>query len=266
MRVRRILVTIVAGAISAFGQTVTKVPNKLGLDVKTVSIDAEAFRATVLVHNESGKPITAYSIALVPLYSDGEKLTGGGSMDYFIGLGLAHITSAGPGTDSNNLDAIMPGMTRESTFSFDKPHTEGAQLKSIHGEVKGLIFDDETIAGDPEQFSIMVYHRDEDSREVVRWCPDVKRFSEGPVPKKAVDNMLTAHGPKPAPDEQFAKGPGDVVRMDFWRLFDYGLTWQSDDTATLKPWVLDMLGVRCDNAKQHLERRAAQQLTQSQSK
>ena len=133
-------------------------------------------------------------------------------------------------------------------------------------EVAGIIFDDDSIAGDSERFRSALNVRDEDSREIVGWCPDVKRFSDGPVPRKAVEEMLAAHGPKPDPDEQVCKGAGDCERREFWRLLDYGITWQSDDTATLKPYALDMLDVRCANAKQHLDRRAAQQLTKGQSR
>ena len=160
----------------------------------------------------------------------------------------------------------MPEMTRESTFLFDKPHTESAQLVGLRVEVAGIIFDDETMVGNTEGFTSMVAVRDEDSREVLRWCPDVARFSDGPLPRKVVEEMLAAHGPKPDPQQQVVKGPGDGVRVDFWNIFDYGLTWQSDRTATLKPYALDILDAMCANAKQHLERRAAQQLTQSQSR
>jgi hypothetical protein len=52
MRMSRILVTnaalLVAGTISAFGQTIATVSNKLGLDVASESIDAEASRAKIV--------------------------------------------------------------------------------------------------------------------------------------------------------------------------------------------------------------------------
>ena len=69
---RAILVTIIAGVIPTFGQIITIIPNKLGLDVASVSIEAEAFRAKVVVHNTSGKPITVYAVTLTPEYYDGE--------------------------------------------------------------------------------------------------------------------------------------------------------------------------------------------------
>ncbi len=258
MRAKFVLVTVIAGVIPAFGQTVTKVPNKIGLDIASVSIDAEAFRAKIVVRNTSGKPITAYAVTLTPAYSDGEEWSEDGLIDFFIGLGMKRVVPQGPGNDPN-IDAIVSGAARESTFYwYRKPKTEGAQLTGLRVEVAGVIFDDESTAGDSERFRSAVRVRDEECSEIVRWCPDVKRFSDGPVSRKTVEDMLAAHGPKPDPDQQFCKGAGDCERLDFWALFDYGITWQSDDTATLKPYALDMLDVVCANAKQHLDRRAAQ--------
>ncbi len=266
MRAKPILVTIIAGVIPVFGQTVTKVPNKFGLDVASVSIDAEAFRAKIAVRNTSGKPITAYAVTLTPAYSDGEGWSEEGLIDFFIGLGLKRFVPEGPENDPN-MDAIVSGTTRESTFYwYRKPKTEGAQLSALRVEVAGVIFEDESIAGDSDRFRSAVQIRDEESREIVRWCPDVKRFSDGPVPRNTVGDMLAAHGPKPDCGQQVCKGAGDCERSDFWAIFDYGITWQSDDTATLKPYALDMLDVVCANAKQHLDQRAAQQLTQPRSK
>ena len=144
---RAILVTIIAGVIPTFGQIITIIPNKLGLDVASVSIEAEAFRAKVVVHNTSGKPITAYPVTLTPEYYDGEGWSEEGLIDFFIGLGMKRVVPEGPGNDPN-MDAIVSGTTRESTFYwYRKPKTQGAQLSGLRIEVAGVIFEDEGIAG-----------------------------------------------------------------------------------------------------------------------
>ena len=187
MRAKPILVTIIGGVIPAFGQIITTVPNKLGLDVASVSIDAEAFRAKIVVRNTSGKPITADAVTLTPTYYDGERRSEEGLIDFFIGLGLKRVVPEGPGNDPN-MDAIVSGATRESTFYwYRKPKTDGAQLMGLRVEIAGFIFDDESIAGDPDRFRSAVQIRDEECREIVRWCRDVKRFSDGSVPRKAVE-------------------------------------------------------------------------------
>ncbi len=254
-----IVVAAVVGG-QAFSQTITKAPNKLGLDIESVTVDAAASTAKIVVHNTSGRPITAYVVNLAPAYSDGEKLSGESLIDFFGSLGLARVIPPGSGTDSNNLDAITSGASRESTFSYEKAQTAGAQLASIRVDVTGLIFEDESTAGDSKRIGEIVHVRDAESAEVVRWCADVNQFSHGPVPRKAVNDILAVHGPAPKLTGRPVPGQGaaEAERMELLGNFHWGLKWQSDDTATLQPFILDVFEVRCKTAREHLKRRALQ--------
>jgi hypothetical protein len=143
----------------AFGQSVEKGPNKLGLDIESVTIDTAAFSAKIVVRNTSGVPITAYVVDLAPAYSDGERLSGESLIDFFAGLGMKRLIPEGPGTDPN-IDAITSGMSRESTFLYEKAKAAGAQLASIRVEVTGVIFDDESTAGESKRIGSIVKVRD----------------------------------------------------------------------------------------------------------
>jgi hypothetical protein len=235
----------------ASGQVVTKVPNKLGLDIQSVTLDTAAATAKFVVHNTSGRPITAYVVALSPAYSDGEELRGERVIDFFVSLGLARIIPAGPGTDSNNLDAIAAGITRESKFVYDRPRAPDARLVSIRVEVTAVVFEDESTAGDSEWIRKSLDRRDDESAEVVRWCADVKRFADGPLPKKVADDILAAHRLPEAPGQSVAEGE----RGSLLGTLQWGLKWRDDGTVTLDQVILDIFDARCAAARQHLERR-----------
>jgi hypothetical protein len=79
----------------ALGQTVEKGQNKLGLDIESVTIDAAASAAKIVVRYTSGRPITAYIVNLAPAYSDGEEFSGERIIDFFAGLGMAASHTAG---------------------------------------------------------------------------------------------------------------------------------------------------------------------------
>jgi hypothetical protein len=240
----------------AFGQTVEKGPNKLGLDIESVTVDTSASTAKIVVRNTSGVPITAYVVDLAPAYSDGERLSGESLIDFFAGLGMKRLIPEGPGFDPN-VDAITSGMSRESTFLYEKAKAAGAQLASIRVEVTGIIFDDESTAGDTKRIGEIVQHRDAESAEVARWCADVKRFSDGPVARKAVNDMLAVHAPvaRSSGPQPPGQGVTEVEKKEMTSLFQQGLKWQSDDTSTLDPFILDILDAKCAIAKQHLEKR-----------
>jgi hypothetical protein len=241
----------------AFGQTVEKGPNKLGLDIESVTVDMDASTAKIVVHNTGGVPITAYIVNLAPAYSDGEKLSGERIIDFFAGVGMKRLVPEGPGTDWNNFDAIMSRMSRESTFLYDKAQAGGAQLTGIHVAVTGVVFDDESTAGDSKKISEIAELRDAQSAEVARWCADVKRFSDGPVPRKTVDDTLAVHGQAPKSSGRQAPGQGaaEAEKKEMTSLIQQGLKWQSDDAATMDPLILDILDAKCTGAKEHLKKR-----------
>jgi hypothetical protein len=119
-----------AATLSA--QIVTKDPNRFGLDIESVTVDTSApLKAKVTVHNTSEKPITAYAVNLIVGYSDGEKLSDQGLIDYFSGVGLKQIVPEGAGTDPN-MDVIASGTSRETIFYVNKkPEIADAHLISI---------------------------------------------------------------------------------------------------------------------------------------
>jgi hypothetical protein len=92
---------------------------------------------------------------------------------------------------------------------------------------------------------------------VISWCADVKRFADGPVARKTVNDMLAAHGPAATSSgpQATAQGKTEVEKTELTRIFQQGLKWQSDDTATLDPLILDILDAKCTGAKQHLKKR-----------
>jgi hypothetical protein len=254
---RKCAIWLIVSAAALSAQIVTKDPNKFGLDIESVTVDT-SLRAKVTVHNTSGKPITAYAVNLTAGYSDGEKLSDEGSVDYFNGLGLKYVLPEGPGTDSNSGE-IASGTSRETIFYISKkPETADAQLVSIRVGVAGIMFEDESTVGDSARFVMTARIRDEESTEVAGWCPDIPRFSEGPIPRKNVKDMLEARGlALPIPElQQYAHSAAEIARMEIANLFRQGLKWQSDDTATLPPSYLNILQTKCTNAEQHLKRRA----------
>lgn len=244
----------------AFGQTVEKGANKLGLDIESATVDVAASTAKIVVQNTSGVPITAYIVNLAPTYSDGEKLSGERIIDFFRSLGLARLLPLGPGTDPNNLDAIMSGMSRESVFSYERPKTAGAQLAGLRVEITGIVFGDGSTAGDSKRVGEIARIRDMESAEVLRWCTDVKQFSDGPVPRKALNEMLAAHGPAPklAGRAVPVEGATEAERQELFGNVQWGIRSQSDDTVTLERIILDVFDVRCATAKEHLKRRGLQ--------
>jgi hypothetical protein len=70
--------------------------------------------------------------------------------------------------------------------------------------------------------------REEESTEVAGWCANIRKFSEGPVPRKNVKDMLAAHGfALPIPEQpQSAHSAGEIARMEIANLFRQGLQWQ----------------------------------------
>jgi hypothetical protein len=256
---RKCAVWLIVWAATLSAQIVTKEPNKFGLDIASVTVDTSApLKAKVTVHNTSGKPITAYAVNLFVGYSDGEKLSDQGLIDYFTSVGLKYGFPEGPGTDPN-MDVIASGASREAIFYInEKPETADAQLVSIRVAVAGIIFEDESTVGDSSRFDMPVRMRDEESTEVAGWCADIRRFSEGPVLRKNVEDMLAAHGlALPIPElQQYAYSAAESARMEMANLFRMGLQWQSDDTAMLPPSYLNILQAKCNNAEQHLKRRA----------
>jgi hypothetical protein len=211
----------------AFGQTVEKGQNKLGLDIESVTVDTAASRAKIVVRNTSGVPITAYVVDLAPAYSDGERLSGESLVDFFAGLGMKRLIPEGPGSDPN-IDVITSGMSRESTFLYEKAKAAGAQLASIRVEVTGVIFDDESTAGDTKRRLSSIFQvRDAESTEVISWCADVKRFADGPVARKTVNDMLAAHGPAATSSgpQATAQGKTEVEKKELTSIFQQGLKW-----------------------------------------
>lgn len=242
---------------NAFGQMVTKVPNNFGLDVESVTIDSAASTARIAVHNTSGKPITAYVVSLAPIYSDGEELVGERLIDFFCSVGLARIIPQGPGTDPDHLDSITSGASRHSTFVYDSPRAIDARLTAIRVRVTGLIFEDESTAGDSKFIGEIFQVRDAESSEVLRWCADVKQFSGAAVSKKTVDGMLARHSPQPKPEGRAIPGEGatEATRSELLRTFQWGIRWQSEGTATLDERISEVFEVRCTNAEEHLKRK-----------
>jgi hypothetical protein len=248
------LLAAITGA-PATGQVVTKVPNKLGLDIESVALDTAAATAKIVARNTSGRPITAYVVALSPAYSDGEELRGERVIDFFVSLDLARIIPAGPGTDPNNLDAIAAGLTRESTFNYNRPQAAEARLVSIRVEATAVIFEDESTAGDSGWIRKSFDRRDDESVEVLHWCADVKRFADGPLPKKVVDGILAAHrAPEQAPGQSVAEGQ----RVALMGTLQWGLKWRDDGTATLDKTIMDIFDARCAAAREHLGRNGQQ--------
>jgi hypothetical protein len=164
----------------------------------------------------------------------------------------------GPGTDPNR-DVIASGTSRETIFYiYKKPESPDARLVSIRVGVAGIIFVDESMVGDSARFVMTVRSRDEESTEAAGWCTDIRRFSEGSVPRKNVKDMLAAHGlALPIPEQpQSAHGSAEMERIEIANILRQGLQWQSDDSATLPPLFVDILQTICTNAEQHLKRRA----------
>ena len=75
--------------------------------------------------------------------------------------------------------------------------------------------------------------------------------------RKTVNDMLAAHGQAPKLSGQQAPGQGaaEAEKKEMTSLFQQGLKWQSDDTTTLDPLILDILDAKCTNAMQHLKKR-----------
>jgi hypothetical protein len=260
---RKCAVWLIVSTAALTAQIVTKDPNKLGLDIESVTLNTPVdtstpLRAKVTVHNTSGKPITAYAVNLIVGYSDGEKLSDQGLIDYFTSVGLKQMVPEGPGTDPN-MDVIASGASREASFYINKkPESADAQPVNIRVGVAGIIFEDESTVGDSARFDTAARIRDEESTEVAGWCADIRRFSEAPIPRKNFKDMLAAHGlALPIPElQQNAYTAGEGARMEMANLFRMGLQWQSDDTAMLPLSYLNILQAKCTNAEQHLKRRA----------
>src|SRR5579871_6701385 len=155
-----LLIWAAAVGSNAFGQMVIKAPNNFGLDIESVTIDSTTSTARIVVHNTSGKPITAYVVSLAPTYSDEEELVGERRIDFFRSVGLARIIPQGPTTDPNNLDSITSGTSRQSTFVYDSPRSIDARLTAIRVRVTGVIFDDESTAGDSKRIEGIFQVRD----------------------------------------------------------------------------------------------------------
>jgi hypothetical protein len=235
------------------GQVVTKEPNTLGLDIESVTLDTAASSAKIVVHNTSGKPITAYVVNLAPVYSDGEKPSGESLIDFFASVGMRHLFPPGPGSDPN-IDSITPGTSRESRFWYEKAQA-GAQLSSIRVAITGLILGDESTAGSSKRIAEIVAFRDAKSAEIARWCDDVKQFSGGAVVRKAVNDMFAAHEPAPRLDGRPAPGgAAEAERKELLGILQQGLEWRSDGTATLRTWTLEYFDVSCATARAHLQR------------
>jgi hypothetical protein len=125
--------------------------------------------------------------------------------------------------------------------------------------VTGVIFEDESIAGDSKRFDDIVQVRDAKSAEITRWCADVKRLSDGPVTKAIVDEILAGHAATPTPAKPVpGLGATEAERTEILSLLRQGLRWQGDGTATVQPLILDILKGMCANAKRHLGKRGIQ--------
>ncbi len=112
---------------------------------------------------------------------------------------------------SHSWGALLPGKTRTLSVPFHSPDLPHATLMSLTVAFTGIVFDDETTAGNSSGLQRIFQKRDMQSAALLRWCADLSQVSHGSVSKKTLKDFVESHSnSNPIPHRAWARGRSTI--------------------------------------------------------
>jgi hypothetical protein len=223
-------------------QGVSRGPNRIGLDIETVTLKDSAVVATF--RNKTDMPIEAFVVNIAATYSNGEQTSRDTIFDFFDTLGLERLD-----LPTNPSGALAPKSSR--VLAVPLP---GASPSSVRVTVTTLMFpdgmnvSDPTAPGQPERVREILAHRDVTSAEVVHWCASMDQIAGGRFTKKAYTELI---GSVPVDANAIAT----AARKSLSAAVQNGISWAPDGTGFLRPATSEAINAQCATSREYYGRK-----------
>jgi hypothetical protein len=254
MRLSVLLLTF--AAVCAQAQTLTHGADRLGLDIRSVALNAPATSVQLVLHNEGDGPVEAYVIHVNAGYANGEQAVAETVVDYFDTLGLERFDTA-----DHPSGALQQGANRSMVAQLPHSKARNTTLATVDVTVTTVLFKDDVlfteqgVPGQQERVQEIFAKRDAQSAEVSRWCSSLDRIPGARFTKKSFNDFLDANMSASGKQPQSPGGVADTTRKSLATAFQQGIEWGADGTGLLKLAASETINAQCMTSRTYIGQR-----------